>query len=80
MARRRRSCYLRVDVAEATLTRAGVDMGVHGYPVFHELVISNLELVIDVVVDGVKAVPKPGPGGAKPLFVAPQELCRLRHG
>ena len=58
LARRRRSCYLRVDAAETALARAGIRVGVEGYAVIHELAVSNLLLGIDVVVDAVNPVPE----------------------
>jgi len=58
LARRRRSCYLRVDAAETALARTGFQVGVEGYAVIHELAVSNLLLGIDVVVDAVNAVPE----------------------
>ncbi|MEO7754475.1 MAG: AAA family ATPase [Terracoccus sp.] len=58
VARRLRSCYLRVDAAEAALARTGLDVGVEGYAVVHELAVSNLLLGLDVVVDAVNAVPE----------------------
>lgn len=58
LARSRRSCYLRVDVAETALARTGHLVGAEGYAVIHELAISNLLLGIDVVVDAVNPVPE----------------------
>lgn len=58
LAQRRRSCYLRVDAAETALVRSGMDVGVEGYAVIHELAVSNLLLGIDVVVDAVNGVPE----------------------
>ena len=57
-ARCRRSCYLRVDVVETALARAGVEVGAAGYAVIHELAVSNLLIGVDVVVDAVNAVPE----------------------
>ena len=58
VARRRQSCYLRVDAAETALARTGAEVGIQGYAVIHELAVSNLELGIDVVVDAVNAIPE----------------------
>ena len=56
--RRRRACYLRVDAAETALARTGLQVGVEGYAVVHELAVSNLLLGTDVVVDAVNAAPQ----------------------
>jgi predicted kinase len=58
IARRRRSCYLRVDAAETALARMGLQVSVEGYAVVHELAVSNLLLGIDVVIDAVNPVPE----------------------
>ncbi|MER7072122.1 AAA family ATPase [Terrabacter sp. NPDC000476] len=58
LARRRRSCYLRVDAAETALARSGLQVGAEGYAVIHEIAVSNLLLGIDVVVDAVNPVPE----------------------
>lgn len=58
LARRRRSCYLRVDAAETALARSGLPVGAEGYAVVHELAVSNLLLGVDVVVDAVNPVPE----------------------
>ena len=50
------ACYLRVDAAETALARAGVEVGVEGYAVVHELAVSNLLLGTSVVVDAVNPV------------------------
>ncbi len=56
--RYRRACYLRVDAAETALARHGMQVGIEGYAVVHELAVSSLLLVIDVVVDAVNASPQ----------------------
>lgn len=58
LARRLRSCYLRVDAAETALRRTGLPVGIEGYAVIHELAVSNLLIGVDVVVDAVNAVPE----------------------
>lgn len=58
LAASRRSCYLRVDAAEAALARTGLSVDVEGYAVIQELAVSNLLLGIDVVVDAVNPVPE----------------------
>ena len=58
LARRRRSCCLRVDAAETALARTSADVGVRGYAVIHALADSNFNLGIDVVVDAVNPVPE----------------------
>ena len=55
--RHRRACYLRVDAVETALARTGVQVGIEGYAVAHELAVSNLLLGMDVVVDAVNASP-----------------------
>ncbi|QIK68383.1 AAA family ATPase [Nocardioides sp. HDW12B] len=56
IARRLGACYLRVDAAETALARVGVEVGVGGYAVVHELAVSNLLLGSTVVVDAVNPV------------------------
>ena len=57
-SRQRGACYLRVDAAETALARTGLQVGIEGYAVIHELAVSNLLLGIDVVVDAVNASPE----------------------
>ena len=52
-----RAVYLRVDVVETPLIRAGVDVGPLGYEVVLGLARSNLELGARVVVDLVNPLP-----------------------
>ncbi len=52
------ACYLRVDAAEAALSRSGAAVGAGGYAVIHELAVSNLLLGNAVVVDAVNPVPE----------------------
>lgn len=77
LARRRRSCYLRVDVAEAALARTGVQVGVEGYAVIRELAISNLLLGIDVIVDAVNAVPEVRAGWREAVDRGEAELLQV---
>lgn len=56
VARSLGACCLRVDAAETALARIGVDVGVGGYAVVHELAVSNLLLGSTVVVDAVNPV------------------------
>lgn len=77
VARRRRSCYLRVDAAETALARAGVDVGIQGYAVIHELAVSNLELGIHVVVDAVNAVPEARAGWRQAAHRGGAELLQV---
>lgn len=49
--------YLRVDVVETPLTRAGIDVGPLGYEIVRELASSNLALGSCVVVDLVNPLP-----------------------
>lgn len=52
-----RAAYLRVDVVETPLQRAGISVGVLGYEMVREVARSNLELGVSVVVDLVNPVP-----------------------
>lgn len=52
-----RAVYLRVDVVETPLARAGIDVGALGYEVVRELSASNLALGGLVVVDLVNPLP-----------------------
>lgn len=58
VSRRVGACYLRVDAAAAALARTGVEVGIGGYAVVHELAVSNLLLGTTVVVDAVNPVPE----------------------
>ena len=55
--RHRRACYLWVDAVETALARTGMQVGIEGYAVAHELAVSNLLLGMEVVVDAVNASP-----------------------
>ncbi len=77
VARRRRSCYLRVDAAETALARTGAEVGIQGYAVIHELAVSNLELGIDVVVDAVNAVPEARAGWREAAHRGGAELVQV---
>ncbi|WP_299440948.1 AAA family ATPase [uncultured Phycicoccus sp.] len=57
LCQRWKTCYLRVDAAEAALGPTGLRAGTEGYAVIHELAVSNLLLGLDVVVDAVNPVP-----------------------
>lgn len=57
LAQELRAVYLRVDVVETPLTRAGIDVGPLGYEVVRELAASNLGLGGQVVVDLVNPLP-----------------------
>lgn len=77
LARHRRLCYLRVDAAETALARTGLQVGVEGYAVIHELAVSNLLLGIDVVVDAVNAVPDARAGWAQAAARGAAELLHV---
>ncbi len=52
-----RAAYLRVDVVETALERAGVSVGALGYEIVSEVARSNLERGVSVVVDLVNPLP-----------------------
>lgn len=58
VCRRWKACYLRVDAAETALNRTGIEVGIAGYAVVHEIAVANLQLGITVVVDAVNGVPE----------------------
>lgn len=57
LVRELRAVYLRVDVVETPLSRAGIDVGPLGYEIVRELAASNLALGLPVVVDLVNPLP-----------------------
>ena len=57
------ACHLRIDAVETALARSGMQVGVEGYAVVHELAVSNLLLGTDVVVDAVNAAAEARAGG-----------------
>ncbi|WP_232548418.1 AAA family ATPase [Propioniciclava soli] len=57
LVRELRAVYLRVDVVETPLARAGIDVGPLGYEIVRELAASNLALGLPVVVDLVNPLP-----------------------
>jgi len=77
IARRRRSCYLRVDAAETALARMGLQVSVEGYAVVHEIAVSNLLLGLDVVVDAVNPVPEARAGWHEAAARAGAELVQV---
>ncbi len=52
-----KAAYLRVDVVETPLIRAGVEVGPLGYEIVRDVARSNLALGVDVVVDLVNPLP-----------------------